>query len=278
MALPREFVVFDTETTGMPPGARLVEIGALKVRGHHVVDRFESLVYPECPIPEQVIRIHGIDDRMVQDAPTADEVVPKFFKWIGKAPLVGHNIRFDATVLAAEAARYDLGLPDNKLLCTLLASRKLLKRRSHALQSLVEELGLPTAEHHRALADAEHTLNLMFKMEMMFGKEFRTSSMGQNQALHAQRLDPVPSTHQTDILQDAAEQGIPVQMTYRLRSGSVYQTLVTPRFLYRSSRQGWMEALCHDAGFYKSYRLDRVLGANQVPEAPPAQARRISLF
>ena len=66
MALPREFVVFDTETTGMPPGARLVEIGALKVRGHHVVDRFESLVYPECPIPPSVIRIHGIDDRMVQ--------------------------------------------------------------------------------------------------------------------------------------------------------------------------------------------------------------------
>lgn len=278
MALPREFVVFDTETTGMPPGARLVEIGALKVRGQHVVDRFESLVYPECPIPPSVIRIHGIDDRMVQESPTAEEVVPKFLKWIGKAPLVGHNVRFDAAVLAAEAARYGFGLPDNALLCTLLASRKLLKRRSHALQNLVAELNLPTAEHHRALADAEHTLNLMFKMEMMFGKEFRTSTMGQNQALDAQRVDPLPSNPQTDILQEAAKDGLPVQMTYRLRSGSVYQTLVTPRFLYRSSRQQWMEALCHDAGFYKSYRLDRILGANPAPEAPPAQARRISLF
>jgi len=46
VSLPREFVVFDTETTGMPPGARLVEIGGLKIRGNNVVDRFERLVNP----------------------------------------------------------------------------------------------------------------------------------------------------------------------------------------------------------------------------------------
>lgn len=275
MTLPREFVVFDTETTGMPPGARLLEIGALKVRGLHVVDRFEALVYPECPIPPTVIRIHGIRDIDVKDAKTADEVVPAFLKWAGKAPLVGHNVRFDATVLAAEAARYGISLPDNGTLCTLKASRKLLKRRSHALQSLVEELGLPTAEHHRALADAEHTLNLMFKMEMMFGKEFRTSSMGTGRDLNAHSIEPPMKSPQTDILQQAITEGIPAQITYRLRSGSVFRTLVSPRLLYRSSRQGWMEALCHEAGFYKSYRLDRVLGARAEPDAPPASPRRI---
>ena len=275
MALPREFVVFDTETTGMPPGARLLEIGALKVRGQNVVDRFEALVYPECPIPQAVIRIHGIQDRDVQDADSADIVLPALLKWAGKAPLVGHNVRFDATVLAAEAARYGIALPSNPTLCTLKASRRLLKRRSHALQSLVKELGLPAAAHHRALADAEHTLNLMFKMEMMFGKEFRTSSMGSGMALNAHVIEPPLPGPQTDILQQAIEQGIPVQITYRLKSGSVFRTLVTPRLLYRSSRQGWMEALCHEAGFYKSYRLDRVLGARAEPDAPPAHARRI---
>ncbi|MHC4379855.1 MAG: exonuclease domain-containing protein [Planctomycetota bacterium] len=277
MALPREFVVFDTETTGMPPGARLLEIGALKVRGHHVVDRFEQLVYPECPIPQAVIRIHGIDDKMVRDAPTSVQVLPEFLDWIGKAPLVGHNVRFDAAVLAAEAARLGLCLPVNPTLCTLLASRRLLKRRSHALESLVKELGLPQAEHHRALADAEHTLNLMWKLEMMFGKEFRTSSMGQGQALSAFRLEPLADCPKSEVLLQAAADGIPVQMTYRLRSGSVYQALVSPRFLYRSSRQQWMEALCHDAGFYKSYRLDRVMKAHPAPEVPPAEARRIGV-
>lgn len=277
MALPREFVVFDTETTGMPPGARLLEIGALKIRGHHVVDRFECLVYPESPIPSSVIRIHGIDDKLVQDAPTADQVLPEFLKWIGKAPLVGHNVRFDAAVLAAEAARYGIGLPPNPTFCTLLASRKLLKRRSHALEALVQELGLPSATHHRALADAEHTLNLMRKMEMMFGGEFRTSTMGHGRTLDTFELETLPHDEQTGILQQAVDLGIPVQMTYRLRSGSVFQTLVTPRFLYGSSRRQWMEGLCHEAGFYKSYRLDRVLQVHPEPEAPPATARRISL-
>ena len=275
MGLPREFVVFDTETTGMPPGARLVEIGALKVRGQHVVDRFEALVYPECPIPPAVIRIHGIQDRDVNDAETAETVLPAFLKWVGKAPLVGHNVRFDATMLAAEAARYGVSLSDNATLCTLKASRRLLKRRSHALQSLVEELGLPAAAHHRALADAEHTLNLMFKMEMMFGKEFRTSSMSTGIALNAHTLEPPAAGPQTDILQQAISQGIPVQITYRLRAGNVFRTLVSPRLLYRSSRQSWMEALCHEAGFYKSYRLDRVLGVQAEPDAPPASPRRI---
>ncbi|MDA0668018.1 MAG: exonuclease domain-containing protein [Planctomycetota bacterium] len=275
MALPREFVVFDTETTGMPPGARLLEIGALKVRGQHVVDRFEALVYPECPIPPAVIRIHGIRDRDVKDAETAEVVLPAFLKWVKQAPLVGHNVRFDATVLAAEAARYGLDLPDNDTLCTLKASRKLLKRPSHALQALVKELGLPAAAHHRALADAEHTLNLMFKMEMMFGNEFRTSSMSTGKTLNAHSVEPPLGSPQTGILQNAIADGVPVQITYRLQSGSVFRTLVSPRLLYKSSRQGWMEALCHEAGFYKSYRLDRVLGARAEPDAPPASPRRI---
>lgn len=275
MALPYEFVVFDTETTGMPPGARLLEIGALKVRDQQVVDRFEALVFPECPIPPAVIRIHGIQDHDVKDAETAEKVLPAFLKWAGEAPLVGHNVRFDANVLAAEAARYGMELPNSDTLCTLKASRKLLKRRSHALQALVEELGLPSATHHRALADAEHTLNLMFKMEMMFGKEFHTSSMSTGKSLKAHSVELPAETPQTDILLKAIAEGLPVQITYRLQSGSVFRTLVSPRLLYKSSRQGWMEALCHEAGFYKSYRLDRILGARAEPDAPPASPRRI---
>ncbi len=275
MALPREFVVFDTETTGMPPGARLVEIGALKVRGNHVLERFDRLVYPECPIPEAVIQIHGIDDRMVAEAPTAKQVLPEFLQWIGKAPLLGHNIRFDATVLAAEAARYHLPLPENPTLCTLLASRKLLKRRSHSLESLVRELHLPAAAHHRPLADAEHTLHLLWKMEMMFGRELRMSTLGPGTPLASYQFSPPAPTPKTSLLQEAAEQDQAVDLTYRLRSGNIFQTLVTPRFFYRSSRQQWMEALCHEAGFYKSYRMDRVLHAELAPHASPAHARRL---
>lgn len=248
----------------MPPGARLVEIGGLKVRGQHVVDRFERLVNPECPIPPAVIRIHGIDDSAVADAPKAQEVVPEFLAWAGKAPLIGHNVQFDATMLACESARYGFTLPDNPTYCTLRASRRLLKRKSHALQSLVAELGLPAAEHHRALADAEHTLNLMFKMEMMFGSEFRTDSMGRGRELSAFLPETIRLPAQREFLRDAAKSGEAIEMTYRLRHGGVFNALVSPRFFYRSGRFLWMEALCHDRNFYKTYRIDRIVEAHPI--------------
>jgi DNA polymerase III epsilon subunit family exonuclease len=262
VSLPREFVVFDTETTGMPPGARLVEIAGLKVRGHHVVDRFESLIHPECPIPPAVIRIHGIEDQAVADAPKAEKVVPEFLAWAGKAPLIGHNVQFDATMLACESARFGFSLPDNRTYCTLKASRRLLKRKSHALQSLVTELGLPAAEHHRALADAEHTLNLMRKMEMMFGAEFSTASMGSGRELSAFLPEAIRLPAQREFLREAATAGEAIEMTYRLRHGGVFKTLVSPRFFYRSGRFLWMEAMCHDRNFYKTYRIDRIIEAH----------------
>jgi DNA polymerase III epsilon subunit family exonuclease len=261
VSLPREYVVFDTETTGMPPGARLVEIGAVKVRGHHIVDRFSRLIHPECPIPPVVIRIHGIDDQAVANAAKANEVVPEFLKWAGKAPLVGHNVQFDATMLACEAARYGLPLPDNPTYCTLLASRRLLKYKSHALQSLVAELGLPAAEHHRALADALHTWNLMQKLELLFGPQFHTASMGCGRELCSFAPEPIRLPEPREFLREAALAGEAITMTYRLAHGGVFQALVSPRFFYRSGAYLWMEALCHDRNFYKTYRIDRILAA-----------------
>lgn len=269
VALPREFVVFDTETTGMPPGARLVEIGGLKVRGQHVVDRFERLIHPGTSIPAAVTRIHGIDDAMVARADPADVVLPEFLAWAGKAALIGHNVQFDASMLGAEAARCGLSLPQNPTYCTLRASRRLLKRRSHSLESLVRELDLPQAEHHRALADAQHTLDLMQRLEMMFGDEFNTATLGRGKELSAFEPEAVELPPGREFLRQAADEEEVVQLTYRLRHGGVFQTLVSPRFFYRSGRHIWMEALCHDRRILKSYRLDRILAGRPAADCPP---------
>ncbi|MCH2111926.1 MAG: 3'-5' exonuclease [Planctomycetes bacterium] len=165
MADPREFIVFDTETTGMPPGARLVEIGAIKVRGESVIDRFDSLVNPQIPIPSQVVSVHGISDEDVQDAPHAREVLLKFADWAGKLPLLGHNVAFDAAMLATESLRAGLSLPKNPTYCTLQSARRFLRRKSHSLENLVRDLDLPTAEHHRASSDALHTLHVLWRIQ-----------------------------------------------------------------------------------------------------------------
>ncbi|MDA1260441.1 MAG: exonuclease domain-containing protein [Planctomycetota bacterium] len=274
MGIGREFVVFDTETTGMPPSGRLVEIGALKVRGGAIVDRFDRLVFPEAPIPQAVIAIHGITDAMVADAEDARAVVSEFLAWIGSAPLLGHNVSFDATVLAAECRRFNLNLPDNPTWCTLRASRGLLKRRSHSLQSLVAELGLPPAQHHRALADAQHTLNLWWRLCEVGGSEGRGSDAARGKNLSHYSPEDPRLEERDEMLREASLTGEAVDLAYRLASGRLSALRVSPRLFYRSGGHLWMEALCHEACFYKTYRLDRITGARPCPDAAPVAPRR----
>ncbi len=274
MGFGREFVVFDTETTGMPPSGRLVELGALKVRGGGVVERFERLVYPEGPIPPVVTAIHGIKDSMVADAPTAGTVVKDFLLWADGAPLLGHNVAFDAAVLAGECARFGLSISNNPTWCTLRGARGLLKGRSHRLEALVSDLGLPAAQHHRAMADAEHTLNLLWRLVEISDSRLTPEALGAGRSLADYALEQVRLPAHGEILREAALMGEAVDLRYRLSSGHLAALLISPRIFYRRAGQLWMEALCHESCYFKSYRLDRVLGARPRPDAPPAVVRR----
>ncbi len=274
MEFPRDFVVFDTETTGMPPGARLVEIGAVKVRGHSIVDRFDRLIFPEQPIPERVIAIHGINDQAVEDAAPATEVLPEFFRWIGQTPLIGHNVPFDATMLAAECLRLGIAPPDNATFCTLSASRRLLRRRSHSLQNLAAEFRLDSGRSHRASDDAETTLQLLWKLQEVSGSDFRFRYLGRGKPLAQFTPNPPRLPSSKRDLDAAAESGEAVDIHYRLANGNMIQSRVSPRFFYRQRDGIVMEAYCHIAGFYKSYRLERIQAVYPCPDAPPPRVRR----
>ena len=88
-----DYIVYDLETTGVLYARdRILEIGAVKVRGGQIVDEFVSLVNPERRIPEDAFFVSGINDDMVKDAPILVEVLPRFYDFIGEDVLVGHNI------------------------------------------------------------------------------------------------------------------------------------------------------------------------------------------
>ena len=163
------YVVFDVETTGSSSekGA-ITEIGALKLVGGQVVDEFATLVNPGRSIEPFVVRLTGITDRMVADAPSASEVMPLFEEFVEGCVLVGHNVQFDCSFVAA--ARAANGLPPfpNPVLDTLKLARTLvpgLKR--YRLASLVSHFGARTAPNHRALADAAATAEVFLKLSTL---------------------------------------------------------------------------------------------------------------
>ncbi len=160
------FVVVDLETTGHHPDQESVtEIGAVRILGGKVVDRFEQFVNPNRPIPAFVTKLTGITDAMVADAPPIHEVIGRFVEFARGSVLVAHNAAFDAGLLDRECRRtlgHQLGLPT---LCTVkLAQRLLPELRRTSLDALCEHFSLEAASRHRALGDAETTAAVLERL------------------------------------------------------------------------------------------------------------------
>jgi DNA polymerase III subunit epsilon len=158
------YVIFDVETTGSAAGkgGAITEFGALKLVRGEVVDQFSTLVNPGRPIDPFVVRLTGITDRMVSDAPSISEVMPRFEKFVEGCVLVGHNIHFDCSFVTA--ARGGRPLP-NDVLDTLKLARCLLPGlKRYRLSALVNHFGVRQAPNHRALSDAAATTEVFRRL------------------------------------------------------------------------------------------------------------------
>lgn len=67
-----DYVAIDIETTGLGRSARIIELGAVRIRHGRKVASFSQLVNPQNPIPAKVTQITGITDRDVKGKPTID--------------------------------------------------------------------------------------------------------------------------------------------------------------------------------------------------------------
>ena len=159
------FVVTDTETTGTRADEdRLIEIGAVKIRGGAVVGTFQQLIDPERHVPGRITRITGLSTAAVFGEPTAAAVLPAFLDFLGDGVLVAHNLPFDLRFLQAELERAGLPPIENEAVCTLRLARRLLPSLpSRGLTALTQHFGITNSARHRALGDAEATAELLVR-------------------------------------------------------------------------------------------------------------------
>lgn len=191
------FVVTDTETTGLRPGgSRVIEIGAVKIQGGVIVDRFSSLVNPGQHVPRQITRLTGITTPMVFAAPRASDVLPSYLDFLGEGVLVGHNVAFDKKFIQFEMRRAGIDRSLGPTLCTKRIARRLLHALpSKSLQSLKRHYGVHTARRHRALDDADATAQIFLRLVTALQNESGAKTVAeimrfQNQRLYADRTVP----------------------------------------------------------------------------------------
>mgnify|MGYP003668348857 CR=1 FL=1 len=158
------YAILDIETTGGKFNEEgITEIAIYKFDGHTVVDQFISLVNPEKPIQEFVVKLTGINNKMLRNAPKFYEVAKRIVEITKDVTLVAHNAEFDSRILKTEFDRLGFDYHRNSL-CTVELSRMLIpEEQSYSLGKLCKSLGIPMSDRHRATGDALATIEL-FKL------------------------------------------------------------------------------------------------------------------
>lgn len=162
-----EFVVLDVEATHeRRRPARIIEIGAYRVRGGEILEGFETLVNPETEVPRFLANLTGISSDMLLNAPKFVDIVHPWLEFIGDSVLVAHNANFDLPLLNREIGRVFPGYRlRNPHLCTVDMARRLVPRvNSHGLDSLTRYFGFEVPRRHRAADDALATARVLLRL------------------------------------------------------------------------------------------------------------------
>jgi DNA polymerase III epsilon subunit family exonuclease len=158
------YVVVDLETTGLSPVTNSIcEIGAVRVQGLQLEQRFETLVNPRRPLPPPIAALTGIDPLSLRGAPPVELAVRRFLEFAGDAVLVAHNARFDVAFLDREVERLTGRRIAAPVVDTVWLARRLLAGRTSrvGLASLAHFVGTAARPCHRALPDAEATAEIL---------------------------------------------------------------------------------------------------------------------
>ena len=162
------YVVFDIETTGFSVTYdRIIQIAARKVLNHQVVETFEEFINPGMPIPQKITELTSIDDSMVKDAKTIEEVLPKFIEFIKGSILVAQNASFDVGHLYANMKR--LGMDTTKkfpVIDTMQLARNFYhtELKTFNLKSLSKFFKVQQEHHHLADDDTRVTTEIFLQM------------------------------------------------------------------------------------------------------------------
>lgn len=168
-------IVFDTETTGLPvpeilgpeKQPRIIDIACVQLDPFtgEEVNRFETLINPGIPIPEEITKITGYTDEHVKDAPTFAEVLPYLVDFfLGERAMLSHNLPFDKSMLYWELMRCgaETAFPWPPVqVCSVETYIEEFGKRPRLIHLYERKTGRKLEQKHTAMADVEALLEIV---------------------------------------------------------------------------------------------------------------------
>lgn len=166
--LESDFVVMDTETTGLGTDAEIVEISIIDSDG---TDLFTSFVRPNMPILPELVAIHGITNGMVLNAPTWEDIHDCVMHLLSNRKIAIYNAPYDLRMLQQCSDFAGCHLPDlsRQARCVMNIYSKFRGEwsdhhgnwRWFKLSQVAQACGIEAVGAHRAAADCRMTLGVI---------------------------------------------------------------------------------------------------------------------
>ena len=154
-------IILDTETTGLRPdeGHRVVEIGCIELVNYVPTGRvYHAYINPERSMPAEAFAVHGLSDDFLRDKPLFGAVADDFLEFVGDAPVIAHNARFDMGFVNAELTRIKRSLlMPPRVIDTADMARRKFPGSPASLDALCKRFNIDNSSRtkHGALLDAE---------------------------------------------------------------------------------------------------------------------------
>jgi len=185
-----EFVVFDTELTGLNPRYdEIISIGAVRIKDLRIVpgENFFAYIRPNRSLPKDSTLIHRITPQQIENAPNMMEVLPGFVEFCGDALLVGHYVALDMAFLNKALRKLMGGIMRNPCVDSMKLAQAYQEHRvrdsfgsanigvSYNLGKLAREYDLPLFAQHDAMEDAMQTAYLfLYLVKNLFQSGYYT--------------------------------------------------------------------------------------------------------
>lgn len=249
-------IILDTETTGLQPGSRIIELGSVRVDATgKVVDTFHRMINPQMPLPADVLSINRITKEMLDGATDPNAAFDDWLEYIkGEEIGAAHYSPYDMGALTWALQRACLPMPKLRIIDTCAMAKAIKETANNKLPTLVEHYQIKVeGEAHRAIADC-HACRMYYDIA-----KSKINAVAQPWASTQAYIPRSELPSRLTELPEAVEIGAPFTFKYQDAQGCLTERTITPYGWAMVSGSVMFHGMCHLRNERREFRADRVI-------------------